>query len=371
MIPISRPLTGPEEIKAMEKVFDSGWLGLGATVFDFEEKVKEYLGAKNVIAVNTGTSALHLSLSAIGVGPGDEVIVPSLTFAASIQPILAQGATPVFVESRDEDLLLDLEDVERKITPKTKAIMPVLYCGNPGNVETLYALAKDRGIRVVEDAAHAFGSDHLDGSKVGSKGDLVCFSFDPIKNITTGEGGAVVLEDDDLAEELRRRRILGIDKDTWNRYKNTRSYMYDVISPGFRYHMPNFCAAVGLEQMKKLPEFVERRRGIAKQYDKAFASVSEVTTLDIDYNRVAPHVYIVRLPQDRRDEFMSTLKENGVGTGVHYIANHIQPFFKEFVKEPMPRTDRLWQEIVTLPLHCAMTDQDTETVIAAVVDFFR
>lgn len=369
MIPISRPVTGKEEIAAMEKVFESAWLGLGSTTFDFENRVAEFLEAKNVIAVNTGTSALHLALSAIGVGPEDEVIVPSLTFVASIQPILALGARPVFVESCDEDLLLDLDDVEKRITAKTKAIMPIHYCGNPCDMERLSALAKKHNIRIVEDAAHAFGSEFPNGKKVGSFGDLTCFSFDPIKNITTGEGGAVVTADGELAEELRRRRILGIEKDTWNRYKNTRAYLYEVISPGFRYHMPNFCAAVGLAQMEKFPQFAARRREVAKRYDAAFHGIPEIKTLSIDYDRVVPHIYILRLPVDRRDGFMALLKERGVGTGVHYVANHIQPIFKEFLREPLPRTDRLWREIVTIPLHCALSDDDIRTVIDAVLEF--
>jgi len=369
MIPISRPVTGSEEIAAMQKVFESAWLGLGATTYEFENTVAAYLGAKHVIAVNTGTSALHLALSGIGVGPGDEVIVPSLTFAATIQPILNLGATPVFVESREEDYFIDLDDVRRKITPKTKAIMPVLYCGNPAGIDDLYEIAAEHGLRVVEDAAHAFGSDHADGSKVGSKGDLVCFSFDPIKNITTGEGGAIAVADDDLAEELRRQRILGIDQDTWNRYKNKRTYIYEVTSPGYRYHMPNFCAAVGLEQMKRLPDFIERRRAIARRYDEALADLPGISTTEMDYDRVAPHIYIIRVRQEERDDFMTFLKEREVGTGLHYIANHSQPMFRKFVTEPLPRVDRLWREMVTIPLHCAMSDEDVETVIAAIREY--
>ncbi|MCB2224383.1 MAG: DegT/DnrJ/EryC1/StrS family aminotransferase [Actinobacteria bacterium] len=369
MIPISRPVTGSEEIAAMSKVFDSAWLGLGAVTYEFENTVAEYLGARNVIAVNTGTSALHLALSAIGIGPGDEVIVPSLTFAATIQPIISLGATPVFVESRDEDLFIDPDHVRRAITPRTKAVMPVLYCGNPGGIDDVYALAAEHGIRVVEDAAHAFGSQHADGTMVGGKGDLVCFSFDPIKNITTGEGGAVALEDDGLAEELRRQRMLGIDKDTWNRYKNTRSYLYQVISPGYRYHMPNYAAAVGLEQMKRLPGFIARRREIARRYDAAFADLPGIVTMDIDYDRVAPHIYIIRVAADERDGFMMFLKDRDVGTGLHYIANHVQPMFAPYVTEALPRVDRLWQEIVTIPLHCAMSDDDVETVISAIREY--
>ena len=368
MIPISRPVTGPEEIKAMEKVFASAWLGLGSTVFEFEEALKAYLGAKHVIAVNTGTSALHIALAGWGVGPGDEVILPSITFAACVQAVLALGAVPVFAESHEETLLLDIDDVERRLTPKTKAVMPVHYCGSPCDLERLGELSRRHGFLVIEDAAHAFGSDYQ-GRKIGTHGHAACFSFDPIKNITTGEGGAVALSDDKVAEEIRRQRILGIDKDTWHRYKNTRTYFYEVVSPGFRYHMPNFCAAVGLEQLKKLPGFIARRREIARRYDAAFAGLAEVKPLKVDYGSVVPHIYIVRVPAGRRDAFMDCLKARGVGSGLHYIANHIQPMFRKYVRGPLPRAERLWQEIVTIPLHCAMSDQDVETVVAAVKAF--
>jgi len=370
MIAISKPVTGPEEMKAVEKVFETGWLGLGSTVFEFEEALKKYLGAKHVIAVNTGTSALHIALSGLGIGPGDEVIIPSITFAACVQAVLALGAVPVFAESDEDTLLIDLDDVEKRITKKTKAVMPVHYCGSPCDLDRLYALARKHGFKVVEDAAHAFGSDYK-GRKVGASGDAVCFSFDPIKNITTGEGGAVALSDDKVAEEIRRQRILGIDKDTWHRYKNTRTYFYEVVSPGFRYHMPNFCAAVGLEQLKKLPGFVARRREIARRYDAAFAGLSEIKTLQVDYASVAPHIYILRVPAERRDAFMEALKASGVGTGLHYIANHIQPFFKKYAGKPLPRAERLWQEIVTIPLHCGLSDADVETVVSAVTEFDR
>lgn len=370
MIAISKPVTGPEEIQAMQKVFESGWLGLGSTVFQFEEEVKKYLDAKNVIAVNTGTSALHIALAAFGVGPGDEVILPSITFAACVQVILSLGATPVFAESDEETLLLDIDDVEKRLTPKTKAVMPVHFCGSSCDMDRLMALAQKKGFRVIEDAAHAFGSDYK-GRKVGTRGDAVCFSFDPIKNITTGEGGAVVLADDAVAEEIRRMRILGIDKDTWHRYKNSRTYFYEVVSPGFRYHMPNFCAAVGLEQLRKLPGFITRRREIARRYNAAFKNIPGITPLKVDAESAVPHIYIVRVAAARRDAFMEALKSRGVGTGLHYIANHIQPFFKKYSRGPLPRAERLWQEIVTLPLHCAMSDQDVETVIAAVVEFSK
>lgn len=368
MIQVSRPTLGAEELSAVGRVFDTGWLGLGSTTYDFEQALSGRFGGREVVAVNTGTAALHIALAVLELQPGDEVILPSLTFAASVQATLAAGGTPVFCESREADLLIDVDDVERRLTPRTRAIMPVHYCGQACDMDRLLALARAHGLSIVEDAAHAFGSTYH-GEPVGSFGDLTCFSFDPIKNITCGEGGAVTTGDPDLAERLRRLRLLGIDKDTWHRYRNTRSWQYEVTGPGFRYHMPNFCAAIGLAQLPKLDAFVARRRAIGRAYDERFRSSRTVRTLAVDYDETAPHIYIVRVLAGRRDAFMEFLAARGVGTGIHYIANHVHPHFAGFLRGPLPVADRLWREIVTLPLHVAMTDADVETVVVAVEEF--
>lgn len=365
MLPVSKPSTGKEEIQAIEKVFQGGWLGLGSITFEFEEAIKKYIGCPEAVAVNTGTSALHIALDGFGVGPGDEVIVPSITFAACVQAILATGAKPVFCESNESDLLMDIDDVERRMTPATKAVMPVHYCGQPCDMDKLMALAARKKVWVIEDAAHAFGSTYK-GRRIGSFGHAACFSFDPIKNITCGEGGAVVLQDGQKAEEIRRKRILGIDKDTFHRYQNTRSWSYEVTTAGHRYHMPNFCAAVGLVQLRKADEFIRRRREICLRYDEALAKLPGIRTLTVDYSEAAPHIYIVRVDAGWRDEFMQLLKQRGVGTGIHYIANHIQPFFKRFATASLPVAERLWQEIVTLPLYYDLSDADVDKVIEAV-----
>jgi len=368
MIPVSRPSIGSEELSAVGEVFRTGWLGLGEKTFEFEEAVKKYTGGKHVVTVNTGTSALHLAHDAFGIGPGDEVIVPSLTFAGSIQAILATGATPVFCESHEEDLLIDLEDMRRKITPRTKAVMPVHYCGNPCDMDALLTLAEEHRFWVVEDAAHSFGSTYK-GRKVGSFGHATCFSFDPIKNITCGEGGAITVQDETMAEKLRRKIILGIDKDAWQRQQGRRNWFYEVTTQGHRYHMPNFCAAIGLVQIKKAGEFIRKRREICRRYDAAFSDLKTIRILAVNYDEVAPHIYIVRALKDRRDQFMDFLKERSVSTGVHYIANHIQPAFKKYVREPLPVAERLWQEIVTLPLFYDMTEADIVAVIDSVHAF--
>lgn len=369
MINISWPLTGVEERDALAGVFTKGWLGLGPVTHEFEEALKSYLGAKHAVAVNTGTSALHLAFASLGLGPGDEVIVPSVTFAGCVQAILWTGATPVFCDSVLETVLPDLDDIERRLTPKTRAVVPVHYGGNPIDLDRLEDMGRRHGFAVVEDAAHAFGSDYK-GRKVGARGRAVCFSFDPIKNITTGEGGAVVTDDDKLAEELRLRRILGIDKETWRRYEGKRGHFYEVVTDGYRYHMPNFSAAVGLVQLKKLPRFAERRREICRRYDEAFGTLPQTRVLPVDYTTVVPHIYVLRVDGGVREELMEFLKARGVGTGLHYVANHTQPHFQRFSKGPLPVAEKLTREMVTLPLHCELTDDQVGQVIDGVRSFF-
>jgi dTDP-4-amino-4,6-dideoxygalactose transaminase len=368
MLPVSRPAIGIEELEEIRKVFETGWLGLGSTVFEFEKAVKEYLGAKNVIAVNAGTTALHIALDAFGITEGDEVIVPSLTFCASVQVITALKAIPVFCEIDPDTLNMDIEDVKRKITPKTKAIMPVHYCGNACDMDSLLDIGKQNNILIIEDAAHAFGSSYK-GKKIGSFGDVTCFSFDPIKNITCGEGGAVVLKDDTIAEEIRRKRILGIDKDTWHRYKNERSWFYEVTTQGYRYHMSNINAAIGLAQLKKFNTFIDRKKNIVKRYNEKLANINGISILKWDLAETAPFTYIMRVLNDQRNEMMDYLESKGVGSGVHYIANHIQPYFSRYA-QPMPVTEKIWTEIITLPLFYEMTDKDIDLVVQSVIAFF-
>ncbi|MCL4553150.1 MAG: DegT/DnrJ/EryC1/StrS family aminotransferase, partial [Candidatus Marsarchaeota archaeon] len=347
-------------------VFTTRWLGLGSMVKRFEDELSNYLGSKYVIAVNTGTSALHIALSSFGVGPGDEVITPSLTFAACPQTIMACGAKPVFCDVDADTLNVAVEDMEQRITPKTRAIMPVHYGGQPCRMDELLDIARRRKILVIEDAAHAFGSTYK-GRKIGSIGDATCFSFDPVKNITCGEGGAVATDNDDLAQEIYKKRILGIDKDTWSRYNDTRSWFYEVTTEGFRYHLSNINAAIGLVQLGKLAGFVEKKRNIAREYDAAFKGVAGIHVLSNDYESTAPFFYVMRV-RDRAG-LMSFLKLRGIDTGVHYIPNHLQPLFRDS-HVPLPVTEKVWEEIITLPLYVEMTTSDVEEVIEGVHAYF-
>jgi len=370
MIPISRPSIGNEEFEEVKKVFATGWLGLGSAVLEFENKIKEYLDVKNVIAVNTGTSALHIALDACGIKEGDEVIVPSLTFCASVEAITAVGAAPIFCEIEPDTLNIDIEDVKRKVTPKTKAIMPVHYCGNACDMDSLLNLGDKYKILIIEDAAHAFGSSYK-GKRIGSFGDITCFSFDPIKNITCGEGGAVVVHDDNIADLIRKKRNLGIDRDAWQRYQNKKAaWYYEVTTHGYRYHLSNINAAIGLVQLSKLPKFIERKIDIVKRYNDSFTNINGISILKWNLEETAPFSYMIRITNGKRDELIEYLASYGIGSGVHYIPNHLQPLFKSYSR-PLPVTEKIGQEIITLPLYYDMRDEDIKAVTSAVINFFN
>jgi perosamine synthetase len=369
MIPVQRPYLGAEELEAVRKVFDTRWLGMGATTKEFEDRVGEILGVKHVIAVNTGTSALHIAMDSLNLQPGDEVIVPSLTFAAALQAIIAVQARPVFCEVKLDSLNMDMNDALQRVTPKTRIIMPVHYGGLSCEMDQLLSFVHQRDISIVEDAAHAFGSSYK-GKMIGSIGDVTCFSFDPIKNITCGEGGAVVTDNDELAARVITKRILGIDNDTWSRYRNQRNWFYEVTTPGYRYHMSNINAAIGLEQLKRLDAFKARKRAIVARYDEALHGLSGIALIEHNLAETFPFFYIVRVLNGRRDELMQYLKEKGIGTGVHYIPNHLQPLFADY-QSALPVTEQLYDEILTLPLSYEMTETEVDAVIEAVTSFLK
>lgn len=367
MIPVSRPSIGQEELAAIDKVFQTGWLGMGSLVKEFEDAVAKFLGAEHVVAVNSGTSALHLALDALGLGPGDEVLVPALTFVASIQAISATGAKPVFCDVELETMNIDISELKRKATKKTKAIMPIHYRGQACEMSAILSFAKEHNLRVVEDAAHAFGCLY-EGKKIGGFGDITCFSFDPIKNITCGEGGAIATADKDLVEVMRRKRILGIDKDTWSRYRNERSWFYDVLTQGYRYHLSNINAAIGLEQLKKFEKFSRRRKELAKKYDQGLGNIAALSLLHTNHENVTMFTYIVRVLNNKRDDLMEHLKQQGIGTGIHYIPAHLFTYYKDY-KVPLPNSQLLYDQILTLPLYYELTDEEVNLVIAQIKEF--
>ena len=368
MIKVSQGCLGEEEIKEVLSAFEYGYFGLAAKVDEFEQELKNYLGASFAIATNSGTNAMHLALDALGIGKGDEVIVPSLTFVASFQAISATGAMPIACDVLPETLLIDVEDVRKKISENTKAIMPVHYMGNPCDMDALLKLKELHGIRIVEDAAHAFGSTFKD-KKIGGFGDITCFSFDSLKNITCGEGGVLLCNEKKLYELCRKKRNLGMDRknQTTTSWKG-RSWSYDVDTQGFRYHMSNINAAIGLAQLKKVDKFISRRRKLAIKYDCAFQSLKEIKTLQIDYDTVTPHIYVIRVENNLRDPLMKYLKDQDIETGVNYIPNHLHSFYKQ-ENLVLPETEKAYKEILTLPLHCKLSDSDVDRVIACTREF--
>lgn len=368
-IPVQRPYVGREELDAVGRVFSSRWLGMGSVTQDFEQKLREFLGAKHVIAVSTGTAALHLALAALELESGDEVVVPSLTFVSCVQAILAVSAHPVFCDVDEDTLNMDMDDVSRRITRRTKAIMPVHFGGSVCEMEKLLTMAPDKKIRIVEDAAHAFGSTYK-GRMAGTLGDLNCLSFDPIKNITCGEGGAIVTDDDELAGRVRPGRTLGISEDTWSRLGKKQPWYYEVTTQGYRYHLSDINAAIGLEQLKRFSKFKQQKQAIVKSYDESFREISGLRLIQRNVEETFPFFYIVRVVNGRRDALMNHLREKGIATSVNYIPNHLQPLCADF-RVRLPATERLYDEILTLPLYFEMSSADVGEVIDGVLSFFK
>ena len=320
--------------------------------------------------MSTGTAALHLALQACGIGPGDEVLVPTLTYVASFQAISATGATPVACDVHETDGLLNLDDALSRITAKTRAIMPVHYASNPALLDEVYLFARQYGLRVIEDAAHAFGC-RWRGERVGATGDLVCFSFDGIKNITCGEGGAVITSDDEAAERIRNARLLGVLKDTEKRYTGQRSWDFDVTAQGWRYHMSNLNAALGRSQLRAFSErFAVQRVAIAETYRHLLGDLPGLRMLPIEYGDIVPHIFPVFVAAEKRDALRETLLAANIETGIHYKPNHLLSFYGGG-KTSLPIAERLYTEMITLPMHSELTRNEQARVAQQISEFFR
>lgn len=367
MIPTFRPHLDGDELRAVGRVFDSRWLGMGDAVRAFEERLQEFLGVPHVVAVGHGTAALHLALDALDLQPGDEVLVPSLTFVATVQAIRLAGAIPVFCEVDPESLNLDVADALDRLSPRTRAVMPVHFAGLPCDMEPLVDAGRRHGFRIVEDAAHAFGAG-LNGRKIGAWGDLTCFSFDSIKHITCGEGGAVSTKNADWAERLRQRRRLGMDPAAPGEGRVDAHWQYGVMGHGFRYHMSDINAAIGLVQLEKLPRFLQRKRQIVRRYDEELSGLPGLQFVRRNLEEACPWAYVLRILNGRREAFRDHLRNRGIATLVQFVPNHLQPAFAPW-RTPLPVTERLFDEIVTLPLFTEMTDADVDQVLAAAKSF--
>jgi dTDP-4-amino-4,6-dideoxygalactose transaminase len=361
-IRLSKSCIGDAEKRAVMRVLDRGFFGMGQEVKAFEQALSTFFGRPTVCVVN-GTAALHLALQAAGVGHGDEVLVQSLTYVASFQAITATGAKPVACDILAASACIDLSDAARKITPKTKAIMPVHYAGGVGHLDDLYDFADSHGLRVIEDAAHAFGTNYK-GQKVGAFGDIACFSFDGIKNITSGEGGCIVTDDQMVLKRIRDARLLGVEGDTDKRFSGERSWDPDVHHQGWRYHMSDIMAAIGITQLDNFEYHKTRRQALAKCYVDYLSEVKSISIFRHDYDDVVPHIFVILLGQDiDREGLIRFLTEHGIPAGIHYKPNHLLSYFSGNIKENLPATDLLYPRILTLPLHPELSFGDITTIV--------
>ena len=364
-IRLSMSTVGELESQAVAEVIADGRLGMGTFVEKFENGLAGFIGGnRQVVCVNTGTSALQLALQGCGIARGDEVLVPTLTYVASFQAISATGAKPVACDVQAAHGCLDPDDAAKRITARTKAIMPVHYASGQGDLEGVYVLAQRHGLRVIEDAAHAFGCQWHD-KRVGASGDIVCFSFDGIKNITSGEGGAVVTSDAEVAGRVRDARLLGVEKDTEKRYTGQRSWEFDVRHQGWRYHMSNLFAAIGRVQLRRFPaEFAPKRIHLACRYESALRDVAHIRTLRLDYGRIVPHIFPILIHASKRDEVREALQREGIETGIHYKPNHLLSYYSSAIR--LPISEELYAQLLTLPLHVNLTETDQDRIVETV-----
>jgi dTDP-4-amino-4,6-dideoxygalactose transaminase len=376
-IPYHAPAIGEEEIQEVIDTLRSGWLTTGPRTARFEQDFRTYAGCKHALALNSGTAALHLPLVGLGIGPGDEVITTPTTFCSTVSSILHTGATPVLADV-DANGNIDPASIARRITPRTRAILPVHLAGRPCDMDAIWDLAAKNNLSVIEDAAHAAGTLYR-GTHCGSAvslSDAVAFSFYATKNITTGEGGMVITNNGELAGRMRRLALHGISKDAWNRYAENGKWQYEVLEPGFKYNLSDIQSSIGIHQLRKLEGFIETRTALARIYNEKFADVEEVITpSDCDYGRHAWHLYILHLKLDRltisRDEFISEMKARGIGTSVHFIPIPLHPFFASWAtktENQCPRALERYRGSVSLPLYPGLCEQQQRRVISAVKD---
>ena len=361
LIRLSKSSIGLEEKEAVTNVLNKEYLGMGDEVQKFEQLLSEYFN-RSVVCVNTGTAALHLAIQCLGIGHGDEVLVPSLTYVASFQAISATGATPVACDIDLETLVVDPDDARKRLTEKTRAIMPVHYGGDVGNLDKIYEFANSKKLRVIEDAAHAFGSTY-GGKKVGSFGDIACFSFDGIKNITSGEGGCVVTDDVDIIRKCKDARLLGVEQDSEKRFIGERSWDFNVSSQGWRYHMSNIMAAIGIAQLNKFSAMAAKRQKLAQYYDELLSNCKNIKIYNRNYSDIVPHIYVLSLDQCLdRAVIRDKLLERGIQSGIHYQPNHQLSYYAKANSKPLENTEKIAPHLLSMPLHCDLEFSDIKYI---------
>jgi dTDP-4-amino-4,6-dideoxygalactose transaminase len=368
------PLIGEEEIAEVVDSLRSGWVGTGPKVQRFESMLSDYLGVPNCRCVSSCTAALILSMHLLGIGPGDEVLVPAMTFVASANAVEHAGARPVLVDSEPATGLIDLDAAEAAITPRTRAIMPVHLAGRPANMDRINALRDRHGLTVIEDAAHAIGAQWR-GRKIGAFGNLAAFSFYVTKNISTIEGGALVTEDPNLAAEVERLALHGLSLGAWQRFSDTGFRHYEVVRPGYKYNMTDVQAAVGIHQLPKLEQWIDRRERLWERYDALLAELPlETPPPPVPDTRHARHLYQVLLRGDAlltRDQLLDALTERKIGTGVHYRGVHLHPFYRDkygLTADDFPVASDISERTLSLPLSPKVSDADQDDVVAALTE---
>jgi perosamine synthetase len=372
LLPYGHQSIGEDDIRAVVDVLRSDWLTTGPKVAEFEEALASWLGVKHAVSFSSGTAALHGAAFAAGLKPGDEAITTPMTFAATANCVLYQGAIPVFADVCPDTLNLDPEEVDTHVTPRTKAVLPVDYAGHPADMNAMRELASRHGLVVIEDASHALGAEYR-GSRTGSTADMTVFSFHPVKHLTTGEGGMVATELDDFAETLRRFRNHGISSDARQRQANGQ-WHYEMILLGFNYRLTDVACALGLSQLRRLDENLARRRAIAAGYDAAFRDLVAITVPAVrgDVNP-AWHLYPIRLNLEKlnadRSQIFKALRAENIGVNVHYIPVHFHPYYRENFGDrtgSFPVAEDAYDRLISLPMFHGMADQDVEDTVRAV-----
>ena len=371
-IPVFVPSLGKDTIEHISKTIDVGWLGMGATTKEFEERIANFLDLKDrfVVSTNTATSALHLGLRVIRIGEGDEVITPSFNCVADQQAIKMTGAEPVMCDILDETLGMDPEKAEMLINKNTKAIVPLHYSGIPCEQERIYKLANKYNLRVIEDCCHAFGTT-INGKKLGSYGDMAIFSFDPIKTITSIDGGCVVVNDEEEYEKIRQMRLLGMNKEPLERHKFDPKFDYDVVTEGYRYHLNNVMASVGVSQIKRIKDIISTRRDVCKVYNQSFRDIEGLKIFNTDYENISPFIYVVRVLNGKRELLIEHLRDKHIDTGIHWNPVHKFDQFSKSKCGDLSITEKISREILTLPLHSFMKKEHITRVVDGVCSFFK
>lgn len=373
-VPFAPPYITEDEINAVIDVLKSGWLSMGHKTSEFESKFAEYVGSRYAVATNSCTAALFLSLKVLGIKEGDEVITTPFTFAATANVIVHCGAKPVFVDIDEKTYNIDPDKLAEKITDKTKTIIVVHYGGQPADMKKIMKIAQEHNLKVVEDAAHAAGSEYERGRKVGSLGNLSCFSFYPTKPITTGEGGMITLNDDELSERLRILRLHGMSRDAWKRYLQKDNWYYEITEAGYKFNPSDIASAIGIAQLKKLHWMNERRKEVAEYYNEHLQDLDIVLPYIEPYVKSSYHLYPIRLIGYDRSKFIKKMGEGGVGASVHFIPLHLMPFYQReygYKKGDFSVAEKVFESIVSLPIYPQLTEKQLEYIVKGIKEILR